>query len=188
MKTPARFMLLLVATAMTIGPAATQVQAQIETTTDNMIVWPSFQDAFDAAAESEKIVLIDVWSRNCGWCRKQQTEVYTEPELQELLSTYFEIGRIDIDVADDTISFRGYDLSSAELAGGLGASGTPTTIFMEPSGSYITRLGGFHAYDDFVKVLQFIGTESFREMSFQDYVATLPGADTAGSASPSNRP
>ncbi len=173
MKTSTRFMLLLVA----IASAAPQVHAQIETTTDNMIVWPSFQEAFDAAAGSEKIVLIDVWSRNCGWCRKQQTEVYTQPELQDILATHFEIGRLDIDVASDTISFRGYDLSSAELAAGLGASGTPTTIFMEPSGSYITRLGGFHPYDDFVNVLQFIGTESFREMSFQDYVATRSGSD-----------
>ncbi|MEQ9103256.1 MAG: thioredoxin fold domain-containing protein [Rhodothermales bacterium] len=172
MKTPARFLLLLVF----VATAATDVQAQIETTTDNMIVWPSFQEAFDAAVGSDKIVLIDVWSRNCGWCRKQQTEVYTQPELQDILATHFEIGRLDIDVATDTISFRGYDLSSAELAAGLGASGTPTTIFMEPSGSYITRLGGFHPYDDFVNVLQFIGTESFREMSFQDYVATLPAA------------
>lgn len=152
------------------------VRAQIETTDDNQIVWPTFEAAFEAAAESDKIVLIDVWSRTCGWCRKQQTEVYTQAELQQIIDDYFVIGRIDIDVANDTISFRGYDLSSAELAAGLGASGTPTTIFMEPSGSYITRLAGFHPYDDFRNVLEFIGTEAFRDMPFEEYLKTRPNA------------
>jgi thioredoxin-related protein len=58
------------------------------------------------------------------------------------------------------------------LAGGLGATGTPTTIFMEPDGAYITRLQGYHAYEDFYDVLRFIGTESFRDMSFEDFLKT----------------
>ena len=58
------------------------------------------------------------------------------------------------------------------LSSGFGATGTPTTIFLEPDGTYITRLQGFHAYDDFFDVIRFIGTESFREMSFDDFMAT----------------
>ncbi len=136
------------------------------------IEWPGFNDAFTAAIESEKLVVIDVWSPTCGWCRKQQAEVYTQPDLQRFLFDNFELGRINLDVTDDTLTFRGYTLSSQMLAGGLGATGTPTTIFMEPDGAYITRLQGYHAYEDFYDVLRFIGTESFRDMSFEDFLKT----------------
>ena len=135
------------------------------------IEWPAFNDAFEAAKESKKIVLIDVWSSTCSWCRKQQTEVYTQPDLQKFLFENFELGRLNLDVTDDTLSFRGYTLSSQMLAGGLGATGTPTTVFMETDGGYITRLQGFHAYQDFFDVLRFIGTESFRDMSFEEFMA-----------------
>lgn len=137
------------------------------------ITWPTFDAAFEAAKKSKKIVLIDVWSATCGWCRKQQAEVYTQPDLQTFLFDKFELGRLNLDVTDDTVSFRGYTLSSQMLAGGLGATGTPTTVFMEPDGSYITRLQGYHAYEDFYDVLRFIGTASYKDMSFEEFLTKL---------------
>lgn len=132
--------------------------------------WPSFPEALDAAKESERIVLVDVWSRTCGWCRKQQTEVYTQPDLQEYVLDTFQLGRLDIDMESDTLSYRGYTMSSQMLSAGFGATATPTTIFLESDGTYITRLQGFHAYQDFYDVLRFIGSESFREMDFEDFM------------------
>jgi len=145
--------------------------AQVTTELSPQIEWPGFNEAFAAADESKKIVLIDVWSPTCSWCRKQQAEVYTQPDLQSFLFDKFELGRLNLDIADDTLSFRGYTLSSQMLAGGLGATGTPTTVFLEADGGYITRLQGFHAYEDFYDVLRFIGTEAFRDMSFEDFMA-----------------
>ncbi|MDA0873425.1 MAG: thioredoxin family protein [Bacteroidetes bacterium] len=135
-----------------------------------MLEWPAFPDALESAKESNRIVLVDVWSRNCGWCRKQQTEVYTQPYLQAYLLDTFELGRLDIDLDSDTLSYRGYTLSSQMLSAGFGATATPTTIFLEPDGSYITRLAGFHAYEDFFGVIRYIGSHAFREMSFEDFL------------------
>lgn len=137
-----------------------------------MLEWPSFPEALSAATETEKLVVIDIWSRTCGWCRKQQTEVYTQPDLQAYLLETFELGRLDIDQDSDTLSYRGYTLSSQMLSAGFGGTATPTTIFLEADGTYITRLQGFHAYEDFFDVLKYIGSESFREMSFEDFLNT----------------
>ncbi|MCH8277275.1 MAG: thioredoxin fold domain-containing protein [Bacteroidetes bacterium] len=135
------------------------------------IQWPSFHDALSAASESGRMIIIDIFAPTCGWCRKMQKEVYTKTDLQEYVFDTFEIGRIDLSINDDTISFKGLDLSSAQLAAAFGATGTPTTIFLEPNGDYITRLPGYHAYEEFLDVLQFIGRHSFREMSFTDYLS-----------------
>ncbi len=156
--------------AVTFVGIARSANAQAPEELAPQLEWPSFPEALDRAAESGKIVLIDIWSVNCGWCRKLQSEVYTQPDLQEFVLSTFELGRLNIDLQSDSVAYRGYTLSSQMLSAGLGATATPTTIFLEPGGGYITRLQGFHAYQDFFDVLRFVGSESFREMSFEDFM------------------
>ncbi len=167
-----RLLLILVASVLAVSMPDARAVAQIQTDENNQIVWPSFPEAVERAEENGKILLIDVWSAHCPWCKKQQTQVYTQPKLQALMARYFEIGRIDLDNNTDTVSFRGYELTLSDLAGGLGATGTPTTVFLEPSGAYITRLAGFHPAPDFANVLEFIGTEAFRDTSYEDFLAS----------------
>lgn len=132
--------------------------------------WIPFEEALTQGEDSGKMVLVDIWSPRCGWCRKMQEEVYTRTDLLNYVNEHFITGRINIDVRDDTLSYLGYSLSSGELSAGFGATGTPTTIFLSPEGAYITRLPGFHDYDSYFPVLRFIGSESFRDMSFQDFL------------------
>lgn len=150
-----------------LAPAA----AQPSDATPTAPTWISFEEAVQAAGTSGKMILVDVWSRRCGWCARMQREVYTRPDLVSYLNEHFETGRLDIDVRSDTVAYMGYELSSAELSMALGASGTPTTVFLDADGSYVTRLPGFHPYERFLEVLRFIGTESYRDMSFEEYAA-----------------
>ena len=157
---------LAIALIAVAGPAQSQATSELAP----QIEWPSFPDALSVADSSQKVIIIDIWSRTCGWCRKLQSEVYTQPDLQEFVFSNFELGRLDIDAESDTLVYKGYTLSSQMLSAGFGATGTPTTIFLEPDGSYITRLEGFHEYANFFDVIRFIGTESFRAMSFDDFL------------------
>lgn len=136
------------------------------------VMWPGFEAALEAAENSGKMILIDVFAPTCPWCRKMQAEVYTDKDLQQYLYEHFELGRIDISIDSDTVRFKGYELSSAQLGSGFGATGTPTTIFMLPNGDYITRLPGYHGLDDFRDVLVYVGSESYKDMSFTDYLET----------------
>jgi thioredoxin-related protein len=131
--------------------------------------WKTFEEAVTAAQANGKKVLIDIYAPWCGWCRKMQAEVYTLPAVLTYLDEHFEIGRVNIDEEGDTLQFRGYTLSSAMLARGLGASATPTTVFLEPEGEYITRLPGYVKSEDFMNVLKFIGSGAYRTQSYQDF-------------------
>jgi thioredoxin-related protein len=160
-----RLLSLLLATILFLGAGSAAGQ-DAETPT-----WIPFEEALAAGKESGKMVLVDIWSPNCGWCRRMQNEVYPRPDLLEYLNEHFITGRLNIDVRDDSLSYLGYTLSSAELAVGFGAKGTPTTIFLSSDGQYITRLPGFHDYESYLPVLHFIGSDSFRDMSFQEFQA-----------------
>jgi thioredoxin-related protein len=161
---------LLAATLIALSMVHTaSAQADLVPEVDQ-IEWPTFLTALEGAVTSEKIILIDVFSDTCPWCRKLQSQIYTQEELQTYVFETFELGRINIGINDDSVTYKGYTLSSAQLGAGFGATGTPTTIFLESDGTYITRLPGFHEYEEFFQVLRFVGSESFRDMSFADYL------------------
>ncbi len=80
--------------------------------------------------------------------------------------------QLDLGDFETPVSYKEHDLSIAELAYGLGASGTPTTIFLDQNGDYITRLEGFHPSADFFNVLKFITSESYTTQSFADFIET----------------
>jgi thioredoxin-related protein len=153
--------------ALLVGLTANAASAQ-EAWTAAPIGWKSFDEAI--ANQSQKKILIDIYAPWCGWCRRMHQEVYPNAEVQEYLLEHFNLTRLDITEEGDTLSFKGYRLNSMTLAGGLGATATPTTVFLEPNGDYITRLPGYASTEDFLNILQFIATNAYQTQSFQDFL------------------
>ncbi|GAB5519103.1 MAG: hypothetical protein RhofKO_13540 [Rhodothermales bacterium] len=135
------------------------------------INWLPFQDALAEAERTDKKILVDVYAPWCGWCRKLQTDVYTNDTVRDYVNDTFIMTRLDLDQPNDTLEFRGYTLSSQMLASSLGATSTPTTVFLAPDKEYITRLPGFHQPPFFHQVLSFVGSDAVFEITFDDYLS-----------------
>lgn len=136
------------------------------------VSWLSFQEALVAAEASGRPILVDVFAPWCPWCQKLQTEVYPDAEIQKYIEKNFEIARLDIEDKEGSIEFKGYTLTAAELASGLGAEATPTTVFLASNGDYITRLPGYVEADEFIHVLKYIGSGAFKSQAFQEFRAS----------------
>ena len=134
------------------------------------VSWLEFEEGARIAAAVQKPMLVDIYAPWCGWCSRLQSDVYTDQRIQRYLTDKFTVARLNIDSVDDVVKFRGYEVTSAELAMGLGATGTPTTVFLDATGNYITRLPGFVGADEFLQVLQFIGSEAYKSQSFEAFV------------------
>ena len=135
--------------------------------------WSPFEESVHAAAVSGKKVLVDIFAPSCGWCRRMQEEAYMSDAVLQYLDTHFETARLDIEVLDDSLTYKDLTLSSGQLAYGFGATGTPTTVFLMPNGDYITRLPGYAPTDDFLLVLKYIATDAFLNQTFEDFAAAL---------------
>lgn len=133
------------------------------------VEWSAFDAAMSRSEASGKKVLVDIYAPWCGWCTRLQNEVYTDQDVLDYLDVHFEITRLNIDAATDTVNFRGHDIVMPELAYHLGAQGTPTTVFLKPDGEYITRLPGFLDAGGFLEVLEYIGSDAFVDQSFAEF-------------------
>ncbi|SHK20427.1 thioredoxin family protein [Rhodothermus profundi] len=134
------------------------------------IGWQRVEEAMAAAAQSGKKVLIDISAPWCPWCRRMQKEVYADSAVVAYLKAHFEYARLNGEDTARKLTFRGYELTEAELAQALGLSGYPTTVFLEPDGTYITRVPGFVPTETFLQILRFIGSEAYRTQSFEEFM------------------
>lgn len=133
--------------------------------------WYSFEEAVKIAKQNDKKLLIDVYAVWCPWCRRLQSDVYTDEKVRSYVEKHFVLTRLDAEDREKSIQFKEHTLTPADLATGLGASGFPTTVFLDADGDYITRLPGFVEAGEFLHVLGYIGSDAFVEQSFQEYSA-----------------
>lgn len=158
--------LLLATTALTANAQYSQRQS-IVVEAEN-IDWLPFDEALATARAQDKKIMIDVYAPWCGFCRRMHAETYSDESVSNYLSDNYIATRIDGD-SDKQYSFMGHTFSGRELAAQLGAQGFPTTVFLYPTGQYLTPLPGFVERGRFLPVLRYISTDAFETTSFEDF-------------------
>ena len=132
--------------------------------------WQAFEQAVAQAGQLDKKVIVDVYAAWCPWCRRLQREVYADDAVQEYIRDHFVVTRLDAENTEDSLRFRGYTLTPSEMAAGLGAAAFPMTVFLDEDAKYITRLPGFRPPTDFLDVLNYIGSEAFLDLTYEEYI------------------
>jgi thioredoxin-related protein len=135
------------------------------------IVWHSFDEGTLLARNSNKKVLVDVYTDWCSWCKKMDSEVYANKEVLDVVREHFILVKLNAE-SGNALSFRGNKISEADFARELGVTGYPTTLFFDQNSNPITDFPGYAAPERFAKVLQFIGMDYYKTVSFQEYVAS----------------
>jgi thioredoxin-related protein len=90
----------------------------------------SLPEALKLAEAHDKIVMADFYTEWCGWCKKLDTEVYTDSRVTRIARDHFVAVKIDGDKHEQLVhkyEVRGY----------------PTIVFLEPDGQELKRIRGF---------------------------------------------
>ena len=145
-------------------------QAQDASVPAEGIAWYPFEEAVAMAKKQNKKLIVDIYAPWCPWCRRLQREVYSEKKIQDYLAKNFIMTRLDGENKADSLRFKQYTLTPAELSLGLGTQGYPNTVFLEADGDYITRLPGYANATEFMQVLSYIGSDAFVDKSYQEFV------------------
>lgn len=131
--------------------------------------WHGYGDALKEAGDRDRIILVDVYTNWCSWCKKMDSDVYGDSEVQAVLDEHFVIAKLNAE-STTTHSVNGQTLSERDIARGFGVTGYPTTLFLTSSGEPITVVPGYIPKETFVHMLEYIHTRSYETTGWEEFL------------------
>lgn len=120
-------------------------------------VWLPFEDALAEAAKDDKILLVNVYTDWCGYCKKMDAKVYDRPKVAEALREHFALTKVNPENKWNRIEYDGKTYKPAKLIkelGGNPAKTYPTFLFVKPGAELESmEVRGFHDEEAFLQVL-----------------------------------
>jgi thioredoxin-related protein len=132
------------------------------------IQWHSYDEGVALARAQNKKLLIDVYTDWCGWCKKMDSDVYTDAHIQNIVGTKFIAVKLNAE-SSKGVTVGTDQLDEAGLARAMGVTGYPTTVFLESSAGPITKISGYMQANEFATVLRFIGEDHYRTTTFDKF-------------------
>ncbi len=116
--------------------AARQRLAELAPASGSAIAWESYQ----VGMNQRRPVMMDFMAEWCGWCKKLDKEVYTDPEVLKV-SRQFSCIKVDGD-------------RNRELVRSYRVDGYPTIVFLDASGKEVHRVVGYRPAQAFLAEMQ----------------------------------
>lgn len=151
--------------------------------------WMSIEEAAARAMEEPRIMVIDVYTDWCGWCKRLDATTFADPEVASILNREFypvkldAEGREDITIGDRTYKFvdsgrRGYHEVAAIVTNGRLVY--PTISYLSEQGKVLKVAPGYLDADAFKVYLSWFTSGSYKDQDFDEYRMSQGG----GTATP----
>ncbi len=129
---------------------------------EDELAWIGFDEGMKRASSENKLILVDVFTDWCHWCKEMDKNVYSNDTIIELISKYYIPVKLNAE-SDDVIVFNGKSITKRQWTANMGVTGYPTTIFLGSDGKPITLLPGYVEAPLFTDVLQYVSSEALNE-------------------------
>jgi thiol:disulfide interchange protein len=96
------------------------------------------------ARAQRRLVMVDLYTDWCVWCKKLDSDVYTDPAVEKEVARGFVPLKLNPEKQKE----------GADLAAKHAVQGYPCILFLDSSGKLVSRLDGFVPAEQFVKVLK----------------------------------
>jgi thioredoxin-related protein len=121
------------------------------------IDWNDYTPGLTRAKNQGKSVFLYFYAQWCTYCTKLKQTTFMDEKVQAYLEDHFVSISVDAD-------------QNQTLSQTWQVTGLPTMWFLTPEGDRISNLPGYVDGSQLLKILKYIRTESYRSMSFQDFV------------------
>jgi len=124
---------------------------------DSEINWYSYQSGMKKINDEGKKGFLHFYTDWCTYCKLMNRQTFTDDSVVAFLNQNFVPMRVNAEKQRD-------------VAKKYGVSKFPNSWFIAEDQSEIGKRPGFISADILLKMLKYVDTDSFQEMSFQDFM------------------
>lgn len=142
------------------------------------VKWYNIQEAIELAQDEPRIMVIDVYTDWCGWCKRLDATTFADPEVVSVLNEHFypvkldAEGKQDIQIGDNTYKFvdngrRGYHEVAAIVT--RGRLVYPTISYLSGQGKVLEVAAGYVDASAFKVYLNYFKDGAYESQDFEEY-------------------
>lgn len=147
----------LTAMALTLMLTLYSGTVQASSAQDGGIQWLSYAEGRQQGEAQNKKVFLVFNADWCRYCLQMEKETFQNPTIIAYVNRNF----VPVSVNSD---------KQQDIATKYNVRGLPSTWFISENGDRIGNRPGYIASDEMLKILKYIGTDSYLSMSFKTFV------------------
>ena len=130
--------------------------------TQAQIKWLKFEEAIALNAKNPKMIIVDVYTDWCGWCKKMDKETFTDPKVVDYINNNFYAVKMNAEDTQRTFEFMGKKYNEAQMAAAMRVNSYPNFVVIEPQLQNIAQLPGYRQPEQFIAGLNELLEKAFR--------------------------
>jgi thioredoxin-related protein len=114
---------------------------------ENAPNWVSIEEARDMAADTGKLIMVDVYEVGCKYCRAMEREVYPDTTVRVVIDQGYIPVKLDGN-SEEMVTFNGTTTTARDFARAKGAYAFPTVLVLDVNGDVVKKRTGFMNIDE----------------------------------------
>ena len=142
------------------------------------VKWYSIKDALELTAKEPRILIIDVYTDWCGWCKRMDAATFSNKEIAATLyKDFYPVklnaeGKDSIVIGDKSYKFvdngsRGYHELAAIVT--KGRLSYPTISVVDERGRVLNAYPGYKDADQFKLFLAYFNEDAYMDKTWEEY-------------------
>jgi thioredoxin-related protein len=152
------------------------------------VKWYSIEEAIQLTSQEPRVLLIDVYTDWCGWCKRMDATTFSDPKVAAAMNRDFypvklnAEGKEDIVIGDRTYKFvasgrNGYHEMAAIVTNGR--LSYPTISYVDPKGKVLQAAPGYKTPEQFWVYLEYYSGETYKQQTFQEFSSQYAARETS---------
>jgi len=145
----------------------------------NPVKWYSFEEAIELQKVEQRKIVIDVYTRWCGWCKRMDKSTFQKEHIANYLNEKYYPVKLDAE-QKEVINFAGQKFNFVDqgkgksyhefaLAVTKGQLSYPTLVFIDESMNIIQSIPGFRTAQEFETIMTYFGENQHKAVPWSSY-------------------
>lgn len=122
-----------------------------------------FEEAIAANAADPKMLIVDVYTDWCGWCKKMDKETFTDPKVIAYINESFYAVKLNAEDTRRSFEFMGKKYNEAQMAAAMRVNSYPNFVVIEPKLQNIAQLPGYRQPAEFIDGVNDLIEKAFKK-------------------------